>query len=684
MARMTQATPNDYWISPTALYLEMNALGNPDYLQVSCMSGAQILVYVKGVIGYDAGHNYQRWPLQGLPTALNTHTRKYVYAAIPKPESEQRVAMLVFPSEVIDIYGKNAEGEQVGRTDCFYIFLQGILTDSGENGSIPRNWLSDDQGEHRIVTGFLSSDEALDGGPSTTDWYNYSEVDGLVTFLKDLTMQPGTKFRDLPVKLLQVLTGGKIAFADSEGMLRGMAGNATPLSSDDTAVTPKYLDDHALSKQHNDHTDHQLSARDLKATERLTVGTYYSGMSGAGFDERGNGEVESLKVRSYLEVIELIINRLAAIEGDQILTEADTIESVDDLGNNCYGLHLRSKWEGYFTAQVVGNVLKGIINTLAEGNGKFYTAWMRVNSVNTANNYIEVVMYPDEEVPAGRNFAPCAMMKVARWGNQTDPKRQSCLYLSSTEGRIVKLTGVTKPILEPANFGATFGSLPDFVKSMTDSQGNPLPIREGLDYMYIPGIVAMDIITLDKWTMKPISAIVDRGIWRKGGKYYCEAVNPDSGKYETSDVWHMGCKYRCCKNLTAVAPAWNTTDWIMIEGNPEFTVRFAEEESLIDPDRIDIPLTVVATLYNQDVTADILDADVQWTRYSEDADGVPRVESDNVWALRHANSGKSIRLTRDDMDFTGYMPQVLRFTATVTLRDGMGNEAERASANYEY
>lgn len=412
-------------------------------------------------------------------------------------------------------------------------------------------------------------------------------------------------------------------------------------------------------------------------------GSIYRG-AGAVVDERGNGEVESLKVRSYLEVIELIINRLAAIEGDQILTEADTIESVDDLGNNCYGLHLRSKWEGYFTAQVVGNVLKGIINTLAEGNGKFYTAWMRVNSVNTANNYIEVVMYPDEEVPAGRNFAPCAMMKVARWGNQTDPKRQSCLYLSSTEGRIVKLTGVTKPILEPTNFGATFGSLPDFVKSMTDSQGNPLPIREGLDYMYIPGIVAMDIITLDKWTMKPISAIVDRGIWRKGGKYYCEAVNPDSGKYETSDVWHMGCKYRCCKNLTAVAPAWNTTDWVMIEGNPEFTVRFAEEESLIDPDHIDIPLTVVATLYNQDVTADILDADVQWTRYSEDADGVPRVESDNVWALRHANSGKSIRLTRDDMDFTGYMPQVLRFTATVTLRDGMGNEAERASANYEY
>lgn len=52
-------------------------------------------------------------------------------------------------------------------------------------------------------------------------------------------------------------------------------------------------------------------------------------------------EVESLRVRSYFECVELIINRLSAIEGDQLLTEADTIESIDDLGDGCYGLHLK-------------------------------------------------------------------------------------------------------------------------------------------------------------------------------------------------------------------------------------------------------------------------------------------------------------------------------------------------------
>lgn len=366
------------------------------------------------------------------------------------------------------------------------------------------------------------------------------------------------------------------------------------------------------------------------------------------------------------------------------MTEADTIESVDDLGNNCYGLHLRSKWEGYFTAQRENNVLKGIINTLAQGSGTYYTGWYRVNSVNTANNYIEVTIYPDEETPAGKNYPPCEMMKIARWGNQTDTTRQSCIYLSSTEGRIVKLKGVTKPIIDKTNYGATFGTLPDFVREMLDEDGNPLPIRDGLDYMYIPGIVTMDIIRLNQWTGKPIVTYVDRGEFVQGEKYYCEAQNPETGEYETSDVWYMGCKYRCCKNLTETTPAWNNTDWAMIEGNPDFTVSFADTDILFDPDKFDLTLTIIAKLHNIVITDDILDADVMWTRYSEDADGNERVASDNAWAVKRAGAGKSIHLTREDIDFNGYVPKVVRFTATVTLRDGMGEEAATEAASYEY
>lgn len=406
------------------------------------------------------------------------------------------------------------------------------------------------------------------------------------------------------------------------------------------------------------------------------VQSLYAG-KGAGIDQLGNAEFESVRVRSYFEAMEFIVNRLSAIEGDQLLTEADTIESVDDLGDNCYGLHLRSKWEGYFTAQYPNNVLKGIINTLATGSGVYYTSWMRVNSVNTANNYIEVTLYPGEETPAGTNYPPCEMMKIARWGNQTDTKRQSCIYLSSTEGRIVRLTGVTKPIIDRTNYGATFGELPEFLRELD------LPIAEGQDYLYARGIVVQDIIRID-YQGKPVSEIVDRGPWSATGDYYCEALNPNTGMYEISDVWYNGCKYRCARTGTTIAPAWNNTDWAMVEGNPDFTVDFAETDYLFDPDKFNLTLTIIARLYNMDITADILDADVQWTRYSEDANGVERVASDNAWALRHAGAGKSIDLTVEDCDFNGYVPKVLKFIATVTLRDGMGNEAGTANAVFQY
>lgn len=406
------------------------------------------------------------------------------------------------------------------------------------------------------------------------------------------------------------------------------------------------------------------------------IKSLYAG-KGAGIDAKGNAEFESVRVRSYFECLELIINRLSAIEGDQLLTEADAIDSVDDLGDNCYGLHLRSKWDGYFTAQAVGNVLKGIINTLASGSGKYYTCWLRVNSVNTANNYIEVTAYPDEDTPAGKNYAPCEAMKIARWGNQTDTKRQSCIYLSSTEGRIVRLTGVTKPIVEASNYGATFGTLPEFLREMD------LPIVEGQDYVYARGLIVQDIIRID-YQGRPVSEVIDRGQWDATANYYCEAINPDTGRYEISDVWYMGCKWRCAKTGTKTAPAWNNTDWAMVEGNPQFTVEFADTDYIFDPDRFALTLTIIARLYNMDITDDILPADVQWTRYSEDAKGNERVASDNAWALKRANAGKSIDLTIADCDLNGYMPRTLKFIATVTLRDGQGREAGTESAIFEY
>ena len=122
----------------------------------------------------------------------------------------------------------------------------------------------------------------------------------------------------------------------------------------------------------------------------------------------------------------------------------------------------------------------------------------------------------------------------------------------------------------------------------------------------------------------------------------------------------------------------------MIEGNPDFSVDFAESEDIFDPDNIDTTLTIVAKLHNIDITDDILISDIAWTRYSEDAEGVERVSSDLLWTTKHANTGKSLHLTKEDMDFLGYMPKTIRFTASVTLRDGDGKEAATDSVSYEF
>ena len=424
----------------------------------------------------------------------------------------------------------------------------------------------------------------------------------------------------------------------------------------------------------------------IRFAEGARFGDFVAGINGgkgAQIDTLGNAEVESITVRSYMKVMELIVNRLTALEGDQLFTESDTIESVSYLGDNCYGLHLRQKYKGYFTAQHVNNVLKGIVNNLAtaavEGTeALYYTSWMRVNSVNAVSNYIEVSLYPDDEVPAGKNFPPCELMNIARWGNQTDESLQQCFYLSSSEGRIVKLTGVTKPILENWNYGMVFGDMPSFLKEMN------LPLMKDRDYMYAAGIITQDIIQID-YQGKPVVTYVDRGQFDETAQYYCASLNDETGKYETSDVWYTGCKWRCQKTGTHAVPRWNSTDWAMLEGNPAFSVDFQEAEAIYDFDNFIAPLTIVATLYGQDITDDILDTDVAWARYTENSQGVQRITSDNVWAEKRGGAGKSIVLTQEDLSLdSDGVPKKISFTATVILRDGMGNEADRQSVSLDY
>lgn len=413
----------------------------------------------------------------------------------------------------------------------------------------------------------------------------------------------------------------------------------------------------------------------ISAKQGVEIGEFVTGLytgTGAAIDEKGNAEVESLRVRSYLEVMELIINRLSAIEGDQILTEADTIETVDDLGDRLYRLKLKEKWEGYFTAQVVGNVVKGIINTLASGSGVYYTSWMLIKDVDTATNQIVVQTYPDEDTPAGRNFPPCELMKIARWGNVADEKRQSCLYFSSSDNRILRLSRVTKPIIDIGNYGFILGELPEWFYDPEQK----LPINKNGDAIYVKTLVYQNAVKMN-YQGKPEATIVDRGNWMENPEepYHFEAINAQTGVYETSDVWYRGCKWRCIKDCPTGAPRYDSMEWFMIEGNPDFSISIeVENGGLLDYDWFAVhgtDLVVTGQIHNQDVTADILDKDVSWTRRSKDAEGNWRTQDDATWNAL-LRKGKTLHLTVDDISYNSSgLPQMLEFTATALLRDGV-------------
>ena len=419
----------------------------------------------------------------------------------------------------------------------------------------------------------------------------------------------------------------------------------------------------------------------IAADKGFEAGQFAEGISGARIDGRGNSEVESIKVRSFAQFAELIVNRQTTIEGDVLYSEGDKIEEVVDNGDGTYTLRLHPEWEGYTTAQIENNVCRGIYNDITSRlpagagqttlhNATYYTSWFRVLTVNAAANTVDVVMYPDAEVPAGRNFPPCAMMSFARWGNSGSAdderyaQRQSVFVISSTDGRIMKLTNVTKPIIDVGNVASVMGRLPEPV---CDAAGLP-PGSEGMYGMH--GI--FQTLTQVDHMGRPKPTLVFYGPWDPDAFFLAgDTFDEMTGGYTQHIAEYYGCQWLCNVTGTHNPPSWNTTDWTFYLGDPAFRVYFTGGPAAVNPRSFSFTLKVNAEKYNQDLTGSILPQDVVWSRYTEDRDGNERVASDTIWATKRGGAGLSMELTEQDLDSDiGGVPKVCVFTATVTLRDG--------------
>lgn len=383
--------------------------------------------------------------------------------------------------------------------------------------------------------------------------------------------------------------------------------------------------------------------------------------TGGSIDSHGNAELETLRLRSALIVKELIYNRWSAQEGNTTFTEAGTIDAVKQEDDGTYTLTIRRRWEYDVTAFDEQDVCYGSVNDLAQGGGHYYDAWFRVLSVNRTANTLSVVLYPDDEVPGGQNYTPQVGMVVTRRGNATNTERQGFWYISSYEGCICFLDGVTKPILEERNYAIIIGKLKRL--SLFDN----LPINYLHSYVYCRGIAIQDLLRID-YEGTPVVTLNDRGFW---SLEVAQSDNPYTVGQDTVDtVWHYGCRWKCLVTGTTDEPRYAATGWAMIEGNPAFTIDIDSSAGwAFDGGQLteDVPfttLTVTGTLYNRDVTAHILDDDISWTR------DTGNVAEDNAWAIKKAAAGKSLPLVADDLGLEFRQKGVCSFKCTATLRDG--------------
>lgn len=445
-------------------------------------------------------------------------------------------------------------------------------------------------------------------------------------------------------------------------------------------------------------------------------------------DNLGNAEFESARVRSFLEIVELIVNRLQAQEGDTLFTDNDQIEKADVIEDETdhsisYILTLKEKYQGYVTGQMYGNVVKGIINTLAakqagvsdyestsvevDGENKYYTSWMRVigthnTNVNLGVNQIQVVLYGDNFVPAGRNFAPCELMTIARWGcvDYSDPedpdyetikasiiRRQRMFMISTTDGRVVKYTGVDSPILKNGNYGVTIGELPEFVKNYPDVRAILDQVGEHTDWLYAQGIVVGNYIKVDREGL-PVPVTVFCGEWVDGsqvanpspgqGIYFYNEYNEDTQQYEIHEVRHNGGRWQCLQHQPVVSgsvatyyePKWNSPYWRLVDGNDNLTIEFVSSKGYsFRRGNVDTVITPHLFYGNVDITNDVAAEYWNWTRESESGKTV----ADESWDAQHTGlvTGiKTLHLTNNDMPQTWSSANKAIFTCTVSVNDG--------------
>ena len=497
----TEANNTNYWISSSALYIQLNAMGEPDYIQCSVVSGASILCYMHGIPGleYDAGHNYQRWPLAAYPSVFPNSDRKYIYVAIPRTSTaDNNTAVVVYPSERIDLYGYSIANPDklVGKEEFYYIYLQGIISEvqtDADGKTRKRDWIQ------HVDCGKLNTDESLSSGIDGT-WWRYNSVTDSITILKTIL---SATFDMLTAKIANIT---KLFLGGSE--LNGVANDLSIETDNTKVVTPQYLGQfgvkHFLAKDKDDvaygaitfekvqkflqgmdigDNAGQWTREGVLAVFKFLTNNFEEGLYGHGaqIDEYGNMEANSIFARQFISAPKFVFNEITVTKAEQWNTNGyGTIKSVNRT-NHTITLKLE---ENDYGSLSVGDICRGIYadienaydsDTNNEGemddcgftmHRGFFTTYFYVKKIITAEKGKFVFEYGKR---SDGTPDPCAFMDFAQYGNFTDEQRQSSMYFCS-RGRsyIEVLDGVNTWEIQAENRVTRYGWLGGLRVKKTD------------------------------------------------------------------------------------------------------------------------------------------------------------------------------------------------------------------------
>ena len=541
---VTEVKNTNYWISSSALYIQLNAMGEPDYIQSSVVSGASILCYMNNVpgLGYDAGHNYQRWTLASYPSIFPDSGKKYIYVAIPRVRTgDNDIATVVFPSQRIDIYGKAiieqtkedgskelVSGDQIGNENFYYIYLQGIISEvkTDTDNTRKREW------EQHIDCGSLATDEAIASGGEGA-WWQFNSATDTITFLK--TIQKAT-FEELIAKVAKIT---KLILNGKD--LTGVADDTTIETSTTTVVTPQYLGQfgvkHFLAKDKDDVAHGTItfekvqkflkglnigdgngawSADGTLSLFKLLTNNFDSGPYGQGaqIDEKGNLEVQSIYARQFISAPKFVFNEISVTKAEQWNTNGyGTIESVD-VENRTITLHLE---ENDYGSLQVGDICRGLYADIDNAHGAdkieegalddcnfvqhkgFFSTYFYVTHIITNEKGKFVFQYGKK---SSVTPDPCAYMDFAQYGSFTDEKRQSSMYFSSRGNSYIEvLDGVKTWEVQSQNRVARYGWLGGLTLVKKDGstvrpEGNGIYVQDNIYFggniNYLQGLSGLD------------------------------------------------------------------------------------------------------------------------------------------------------------------------------------------------